>query len=151
MNTLITTTSIASDATVRSEGRFVRAGLVAGATAAVANVAVVASARAFDVSMQVKGETIPLLAFPQMTLIASVIAVGLATVLRRRSGHPRTTFVRTTVLLTALFTLPPILVDASWSTKLVLELTHLVVAVLVIPAVSARLPDARHQAAASAV
>ncbi|HZX54934.1 MAG TPA: DUF6069 family protein, partial [Ilumatobacteraceae bacterium] len=88
-----------------------------------------------------------MVAFPQLTLIASVIAVGLAAVLGRRTHQPRQAFVRTTVLLTALFVAPPILADAATSTKLVLELTHLVVACLVISAIAARVSAPRSLAA----
>jgi len=143
MNTLLATPSTTTDIEVRTGGRFVRAGLTAGLAAAAANVAVVATARAFGVPMQVQDKAIPLLAFPQLTLIASIIAVGLAAVLGRRSRHPRQTFLTTTIALTGLFVVPPILADASTSTKLVLEMTHLIVAVLVIPAVARRLSDAR--------
>ena len=142
MNTLVTSQSHAQYTTAPT-GRYVRAGLVAGASAAAANVAIVAAARAFDVPMRVQDKAIPLVAFPQLTLIASVIAVGLAAAVTRWCRHPRKVFVTTTLALTALFTLPPILADASTSTKLVLELTHLVVAACVIPAVAGRLRNDR--------
>ena len=142
MNTLVTSPSTPS-VTAAPTGRYVRAGLVAGVSAAVANLAIVATARAFDVPMRVQDKPIPLVAFPQLTLIASIIAVGLAAAVTRWSRHPRKVFVTTTLALTALFTLPPILADASTSTKLVLELTHLVVAACVIPAVAGRLRNDR--------
>jgi len=142
MNTLVTSQSHAQYTTAPT-GRYVRAGLVAGASAAAANVAIVAAARAFDVPMRVQDKAIPLVAFPQLTLIASVIAVGLAAAVTRWCRHPRKVFVTTTLALTALFTVPPILADASTSTKIVLELTHLVVAACVIPAVAERLRNER--------
>jgi hypothetical protein len=142
MNTLVTSQTHAPETAART-GRYVRAGLVAGVTAAVANLAIVATARAFDVPMRVQDKAIPLVAFPQLTLIASIIAVGLAAAVTRWCRNPHKVFVTTTVALTALFTVPPVLADATTSTKLVLELTHLVVAACVIPTVARRLPNAR--------
>ncbi|WP_220447083.1 DUF6069 family protein, partial [Nonomuraea deserti] len=44
----------------------------------------------------------------------------------RRAGRPRTVFVRTTIVLTALSLVPDVLVDASAATKMLLMLTHVV-------------------------
>ena len=69
--------------TTRTTGRFARTGLVAGLGAAVVNLAVVAIAHGLDVTFEVRGEAIPLVAFPQMTLVAAIVGVGLAAVLVR--------------------------------------------------------------------
>jgi peptidoglycan/LPS O-acetylase OafA/YrhL len=130
----------ATDSTATS-GRYVRAGVVAGLAAAAANLAVAAVARQFDVDLKIDSEAIPLLGFPQVTLMAAVVGVVLAAVLARRARHPRHTFVVTTVILTALSLMPPVLVEASTATRLVLEVTHLLAAFVVIPAIAARLAD----------
>ena len=127
--------------TARTSGRFARAGLVAGVCAAVVNLAVVAIAQASDVSFKVRGEAIPLVAFSQMTLVGAIIGVGLAAVLVRRARRPRAVFLTVTVALSALSLLPPFLVHTDTATRLTLELTHLVAAFIVIPAIASRLAD----------
>ena len=126
---------------VEKSGRFVRAGLTAGVVAAAANLVVVATARQLDVTLHVRDEAIPLVAFPQLTMIAAVIAVGLAATFTRRSRRPRFVFLTTTVVLSVLSFVPPVLVRAETSTKLVLELTHLLAALVVIPTIASRLAD----------
>ena len=122
-------------------GRYVRAGFLAGLAAAVANLAVVTVAHQFDVDLKISGKEIPLLGFPQVTSMAVVVGVVLAAALSRRARHPRHTFVVTTVILTAASLFPPVLVDATAATKTVLEVTHLLAAFIVIPAIAARLAD----------
>ncbi|MEO5841670.1 MAG: DUF6069 family protein [Acidimicrobiales bacterium] len=108
--------------------------------AAVANVAVVAGARGLDARVEIQDEAIPLLGFAQVTLIAAIIGIGLAALFTRRARRHRHAFVVTTVVLSALSMVPPVLVDADVATKLVLGLTHVVAAVLIIPAIAARVP-----------
>ncbi|MEO8692974.1 MAG: DUF6069 family protein [Acidimicrobiales bacterium] len=123
-------------------GRFGRAGLAAGIGAAVANVAAVAAARQFDGSVgEIQDKAIPLLGFAQVTVFAAIIGVGLAALFTRRARRPRPTFVVTTVVLSALSMVPPVIVEADVATKLVLGLTHVVAAVIVIPAIAARISD----------
>lgn len=145
MTSTLTTTIPASTATTTSRTRgsrpLLRAGVVGGATGAVANAAIYTVARVFDVSFDIKGEAIPAIAFPQLTLIAAVLGTAMAAVFARKSHRPRRAFVRTTVSLTALSMVPPVLADAATATKLVLGLTHLVAAAIIIPAISARLSD----------
>ena len=123
----------------RSAGRVARAGLASGFAAAATNLAVAVVARQADVTLAIKGEEFPLFAFPQVTLMAAVIGIGLAAVFARRARRPRHAFVLTTVILTALSLVPPVIVDATIATKLVLELTHVVAAAIFIPAVARRL------------
>ncbi len=59
--------------------------------------------------------------------------------LSRTARRPRRTFVRTTVVLTALSLVPDVIADAAPATKALLMLTHLVAAAIVIPAVARRL------------
>ncbi len=124
---------------VRRPGRVVRAGLLAGLTAAAANFAVAATAHQLDVTFEVKGDAIPLIAFPQVTLMAAVIGIGLAAVFARWARRPRRTFVATTAILATLSMVPPAIVDAATATKLVLGLTHVIAAVIIIPAMASRL------------
>jgi hypothetical protein len=124
--------------------RLWRAGLVAGLVAAVANVTVAAAAEAADISFEIPregGESIPLLGFAQITLVAALIGTGIAALVRRRSCNPAVTFTRITVALTAMSMVPPAIVDADVSTKVVLVLTHLLAAVIVIPVLAGKLRD----------
>ena len=125
----------------RPVGRFGRAGMAAGFAAAAVNVAAVAAARQFGVGVEIQDEAIPLLGFAQVTLFAAIIGIGLAAVFARRARRPRHAFVVTTVVLSALSMVPPAIIDADVATKLVLGLTHVVAAVIVIPAIAARLAD----------
>ena len=122
-------------------GRYARAGLVNGAVAAAANVAVFVGARLADVSLEINDERFPVFAFPQVTFICAVLGIAMAAIFVRKSSRPRRAFVRTTVALTALSMMPPALADADTATKAVLGLTHAVAAVIVIPAIAARLTD----------
>jgi hypothetical protein len=140
-STLITTTSTAPTTSVTTSSRYVRAGLVSGLAAAAANVAVFGVARLFDVSLEIQDEAIPVFAFPQLTFICAVIGIGLAAVFARRSHRPHRTFMRTTVGLTAVSLVPPVLADADSATKVVLALTHVVAAAIIIPAIASRLHD----------
>jgi hypothetical protein len=131
-----------ASAPARRVGRFGRAGLASGFGAAVANVAMVAAARQLDAGVgEIQDKAIPLLGFAQVTMVAAIIGIGLAALFTRRAHRPRHTFVVTTVVLSALSMVPPAIVDAGVPTKLVLGLTHVVAAVIVIPAIAARLSD----------
>ena len=102
---------------------------------------VAAVASGLDVSLAIDGEAIPVFGFGQTTLMATVVGILLARSLRRRASQPRSTFVRTTVALTALSLVPDVLVPADTATKATLMLTHLVAAAIVIPALASRLPE----------
>jgi hypothetical protein len=118
-------------------------GLVAGLAAAAATTAVVAVAQAIDVPVEVAGEAIPLLGFAQMTLLCTLIGIGLARVIGRRAAHPRSLFTNVTVVLTALSFLPDVTADATTATKVTLMLTHVVAAAIVIPVLAGRLAERR--------
>jgi hypothetical protein len=125
----------------REVGRFARAGLVSGAVAAVANLGVFFGARLADISLEIQDERIPAFGFPQLTFICAVLGIAMAAVFTRKSRKPRRAFVRTTVSLSALSMVPPVLADADTATKVVLGLTHVIAAVIIIPAIAARLAD----------
>jgi hypothetical protein len=86
------------------------------------------------------GAPIPVLGFGVLTTVFSLVGLILAAVLSRTARTPRLTFIRTTVVLTALSLVPDVIADAQPATKALLMLTHLVAAAIVIPAVARRLP-----------
>jgi len=139
--TATTLTTASNEARSRSNRHLVRQGMVAGAGAAVATTGIAAAADAVGVPIAIGGESIPLLAFAQLTLLATAIGVLLAGVMARRAAQPQRTFVRTTVALTVLSFIPDVLADAQTSTKLTLMLTHVVAAAIVIPTLASRLAD----------
>ena len=136
-----TTTTTRPEVESRSNRQLRRHGAVAGLTAAAATVGVAAVATAIGVPIEVGGESIPLVGFAQLTLVATLIGVVMASVMRRRAEHARRTFVATTLALTAASFVPDALADATAATKLTLVLTHVVAAAIVIPAIASRLSD----------
>jgi len=116
-----------------------RAGVVSSVVAAAATTLVAALARAADIPLAVDGESIPLAGFAQLTLIAGVLGIALAAVVRRFARHARRTFVVVTVVLTAASLVPDVTIDATTGSKLVLMLTHLVAAAVIIPTLARRL------------
>jgi hypothetical protein len=117
-------------------------GLVSGLVASIATSATVLLAHAAGDDVAVGGEQIPLVGFAQFVMAGALIGVALARVFSRRAARPRSTFVRTTVVLTALSIVPDLVVDASVGTKLVLAITHVIAAAIIIPTLATRL--ARH-------
>jgi FtsH-binding integral membrane protein len=118
-----------------------RSGLAAGACAAVATAVIAAVASAAGVSLEIDGEAIPAVGFAQLTLVCSVVGIMIARSLGKRASRPRSTFTRTTVVLTAVSVVPDLIAAASAGTKATLILTHLVAAAIVIPALSRRLSE----------
>lgn len=144
MTATITTTT--STPTSRSSARSLwLAGLVSGVVASAVNLAIAGIADGTDHPLRVDGEKIPLLGFPQMTVIGTIIGVVLALVLRRRADRPRRTFVRTTWALTAISCIPSVAMgagDGAGNTA-VLVATHVVAAAIVVPVLAARVPAER--------
>ena len=114
-------------------------GLTAAAVAAAATATVAAAGEFAGISLVVGGAPIPVSGFAVLTVICSVVGLVLALVLARSARRPRTAFVRTTIVLTALSLVPDVLADASAATKVLLMLTHVVAAAIVIPAIARRL------------
>ena len=135
----MSTTTIAAAPRVTSTRSLLGTGVVATVLAGVATPVVAAAGRAAGISLDIGGASIPLLGFANLTAFFSLIGLVLAVVLARIARRPRRTFVRTTVVLTALSLVPDVLVDAALATQLLLMLTHLVAAAIVIPAVARRL------------
>lgn len=115
-------------------------GLAFAAGGAVAATVIAAAADAAGVSLEIAGEAIPLLGFAQLAFVFSVVGIALAAAFRRWSGRPARAFVRTAVVLVAVSFLPDLLAsDVDAATRVTLILTHIAVAVVVIPGLSARL------------
>jgi hypothetical protein len=137
-----TTTTSGLDARPTSLGLW-RSGLAAGAVAAAATTAIVVVARALDVAVAVDGERIPLVGFPQMTVLCTVVGILIARSLARRSAQPVRRFVQATVVLTALSLVPDLTAATGAADKLTLVTTHLVAAAIVIPTIARRLATPR--------
>jgi uncharacterized protein DUF6069 len=139
VSTTTTTHATTTTTTAPGIGSLLLAGSIATVAAAAATAAVAAAGQAAGLSTAVGGAPIPTSGFAVLTLIFSVLGLVIATVLRRFAGHPRTAWIRTTVVLTALSFVPDLLVDATVGTKALLITTHVVAAAIVIPAVARRL------------
>jgi hypothetical protein len=146
MTTTLTRTPTSTTAAERpaSTPPLWRTGLAAGLAAAVATVAVAAGAHALGVSLETApGEAIPVVGFGQLTLFFTAVGVVIARAIGRRARQPRSTFMTTTMALTALSVVPDMALSAGVATKGTLVLTHLVAAAIVIPALAGRLPERR--------
>jgi hypothetical protein len=141
MTTILTCTATTRTATTAS---LWRAGLTATAIAAAATTTVAAAAHGAGVSFETApGDAIPLAGFAQLTILFSVIGIGIATVLRRRSTQPRSTFTRVAVALTILSVVPDLAMSFDAGSRITLMLAHTVAAAIVIPVVARHLPSRR--------
>jgi len=120
-------------------GSLVGTGVVAAALASGATTIVAAAGHAVGISLNVGGAPIPVLGFAALTTLFSLVGLVLAAVLSRAARRPRSTFIRSTVVLTMLSLMPDVTADAIPATMALLMLTHLVAAAIVIPAVARRL------------
>jgi uncharacterized protein DUF6069 len=119
-------------------------GIGAAVLAAVATTSLAALASAGGVSFADRtGASIPLPAFTQLTLIFSLIGVGIAAVLARKARRPRATFVRTAIALTALSYLPDLSFGFSAGSAATLIALHTVAAAIVVPTLAGRLAHSR--------
>ena len=134
-----TTTTRTATTTAPTIGSLLLTGAVATVAAAAATALVAVAGQAVGVSTEMSGAPIPASGFAMLTVIFSVLGLAIATALRRFARRPRTAWIRTTVVLTALSFVPDLLVDAAVSTKVLLIVSHLVAAAIVIPAVARRL------------
>jgi len=98
------------------------------------------AADAAGVSFADSSETeVPISGFPEFTMFFALIGMGIAARMARRARHPRKTFLRTTVGLTALSVVPDLTMGFDGNAAAVLVLTHLVAASIVIPTLASRL------------
>ena len=126
-------------------------GLAASAAATVVVTAIAALASRAGVSFVDPAHPdlpIPLLGFAQLTFGLSLIGVGLAAVFARKARRPRSTFVRTTLVLLVLSMFPdfgilPGFPEFDTATAVTLAALHLVAAAIVIPVLAGRLADER--------
>jgi hypothetical protein len=90
--------------TVAPAKPLITGGLTAAAVAAAATATIAAAGEFAGISLVVGGAPIPVFGFAVLTVIFSVVGLVLALVLARSARRPRTAFVRTTIVLTALST-----------------------------------------------
>ena len=119
-------------------------GVAAAVVAAVATTVLAAIASAAGVSFADKtGASIPIAGFAQLTLVFSLVGVGMAAVMARRARRPRATFVRTAVVLTVLSFVPDLTFGFDAGSAATLITLHIVAAVIVVPTVARRLARER--------
>lgn len=119
-------------------------GLAAAVAASAVTTAIAAVASGAGVTFAgPDGSSIPLLGFAQLTLVFSLIAVGIAAVMARRARRPRSTFARTCVALLILSVVPDLTFGFDGASAAVLILTHLAAAAIVVPVLARRLAGAR--------
>ncbi len=121
-----------------------RHGVAAAVIASVATTALAALASAAGVSFaDSAGTSIPIDGFAVMTLIFSLLGVGIAAVMARTARRPRLTFARTTVVLTALSFVPDLTYGFDTGSTATLMTLHTVAAAIVVPTLARRLPRTR--------
>lgn len=141
MSTISATATRTSTSTANTT-RFplLKAGVAAGAVAAVATTTVAVVAHAVGVSFaDSTGESIPWFAFAQLTFICTLLGVALAAGVRRRASQPRRTFTRVAWTLAAVSCVAPVLIGLSVAGTATLVVDHLVAAAIVVPALASRL------------
>jgi hypothetical protein len=116
-------------------------GIVAALAAMAATALAATLARAVGVDFEVPdgGETIPVSGVAVVTGFFSVVGVVVAAGLRRWSARPAERFVLTSVSLTAISLVPPLLSGADAATTATLIALHLVAAAVMIPTLAVNL------------
>jgi amino acid transporter len=119
-------------------------GVVAALAASVATTVLAALASADSVSFaDATGAAIPISGFTTLTLVFSLVGVGLAAVLARTARRPRRTFVRTALALTALSFVPDLTFGFDAASATTLITLHTVAAAIVVPTLAGRLARTR--------
>jgi hypothetical protein len=106
------------------------------ATAATTLVAAIAQAAGVDFAIPDGGETIPLPGFATVTGFFSLVGVVIAAALLRWSARPAQRWVWTTVTLTVISLVPPVLSGAATATVVALIGLHLLPAAVMIPSLT---------------
>lgn len=121
--------------TTRHVRRFLGAGFMAVLAAVAATTIAASLARAMGVDFEIPdgGEMIPMSGIAFVTGVFSVVGVALATALLRWSARPAKRFVWTTVSLTGISLVPPLISGANPATTTTLLGLHLVAATVMIP------------------
>jgi amino acid transporter len=119
-------------------------GVAAAVVASVATTVLAVVASAAGVSFaDSTGESIPVFAFPQLTVVFSLVGTAIASAMARKARRPRRTFVRTTVALTALSYVPDLTFGFGAASAATLITLHTVAAFIVVPALARRLVTTR--------
>ena len=119
-------------------------GVGAAAGASVATTLLAAAASAAGVSFaDSTGASIPVAGFAQLTLVFSLVGVGIAEIMARRARRPRRTFVRTAVALTALSVVPDLTFGFDAGSAATLITLHVIAAAIVVPVLAGRLARTR--------
>jgi hypothetical protein len=113
------------------------------AAAATTGLAALASDDGISFATEPGGPGIPPLGFAELTLLFSLIGVGLAAVLARTARTPRRTFVCTTLALTALSYVPDLTFGFDTPSAVVLITAHTLAAAIVVPTLAGRLARTR--------
>ena len=141
-----TTPQVVTTASTPPAGRLPvwKHGVAAAVVASVTTTVLAAVASATGISFaDSTGVSIPIAGFAELTLVFSLVGVGIATVLARRARRPRPTFVRTAVALTALSFVPDLTFGFDAASAATLITLHAVAAAIVVPALARRLTRAR--------
>jgi amino acid transporter len=112
------------------------------ASAATTVLAAVASAAGISFANGT-GASIPIAGFAQLTLVFSLVGVGIAAVMARKARRPRPTFVRTAVALTVLSFVPDLTFGFGAGSAATLIALHIVAAAIVVPTLARRLARTR--------
>jgi amino acid transporter len=119
-------------------------GVAAAVVASVATTVLAAVASVAGISFaESTGASIPIAAFAQLTLVFSLVGVGIAAVMARKARRPRRTFVRTAVALTVLSCVPDVTFGFDPGSAATLIALHTVAAAIVVPTLARRLQNAR--------
>jgi hypothetical protein len=145
MSTTTIPTTVTVTAPSSTERRPVwKHGVAAAVAASVATTVLAAVASAAGVSFgDGTGASIPIAGFTQVTLVFSLVGVGLAAVLARKARRPRATFVRTTVALTVVSFVPDLTFGFDGASAATLIALHTVAAAIVVPTLAGRLARTR--------
>jgi len=138
-------TTMATETDAAAERRPVwKRGVAAAAIASVATTVLAALASAAGISFaDSTGASIPIAGFAQLTMIFSLVGVAMAAVMARKAHRPRSTFVRTAVVLTLLSFVPDLTFGFDAGSAAALIALHTVAAAIVVPTLAGRLATAR--------
>ena len=139
-------TRLTPDASTRTGQRLPvwKHGVTATVVAAAATTLLAAVASAAGVSFaDSTGASLPIAGFAELTLVFSLVGVGIAALMGRLARRPRLTFVRTAVALTALSFVPDLTFGFDTSSAATLITLHTVAAAIVVPTLAERLARTR--------
>jgi hypothetical protein len=119
-------------------------GVAAAVAASVATTVLAVVAKGAGVSFEDStGAAIPIAGFAELTLFFSLAGTGIAALLARKAHRPRSTFVRTAVVLTVLSYVPDLTVGFGAGSAASLITLHTVAAAIVVPTLARRLAPTR--------